>query len=60
MCKMQLTVKTMIIPEIYNYKKNSPMVISQKAWAYLNLFSRVLLPMIAKIPSTGDPEPYFV
>ena len=45
MCKMQLTVKTMIIPEIYNYKKNIPMVISQKAWAYLNLFSSVLLPM---------------
>ena len=55
MCKMQLTVKTMIIPEIYNYKKNSPMVISQKAWAYLNLFSRVLLPMIA----TGCPTILF-
>ena len=48
MCKMQLTVKTMIIPEIYNYKKNIPMVISQKAWAYLNLFSSVLLPMFAR------------
>ena len=59
MCKMQLTVKTMIIPEIYNYKKNSPMVISLKAWAYLNIFSRVLLfprylPLVILNPILSD------